>query len=195
MARPLRTLWNRIAAGWHGLAGRFWFRVGKTGRARRHFERILDLLGEQFAAYVFLGRIAYSIGDYAGWRREFEHARRTDPDRFARLRQPFDLFEPRAAGTLFDEAGERATWRAMRMPSSRERRAPVRSIDYPLDGPGIGLGSSDYAIGPPTDPSTSGVQDDFFTEQERSRFRSRPPITSDELYRADIDDLCRRLAE
>lgn len=194
MIRPLQVLWSWFVAAWHGLAGRLWFRLGRTARARRHFERILDLRGEQFTAYVFLGRIAYGIGDYAGWRREFEHARRTDPERFARLRHPFELFEPRAAGTLFDEAGERATWRAMRLPSSRGRRAPVRSIEYPLDAPGGSLGSADYSIGPATEPSAHPM-DDFLTEAERSRFRARPPITGGELHRADLDDLCRRLSE
>lgn len=96
----------------HSLAGRAWFRIGKVSRARYHFERVLALRGDDFRAYLCLGRLAYCSGDYAAWRREYEHARRTCPERFARVWHPFDLIEPRAAGVLLQETGERATWRA-----------------------------------------------------------------------------------
>lgn len=125
MSPWLHSLLRRTLATWHGLGGRILFRIGCAAAARRHFERVLHLRGDDFAAYVHLGRLAYSLGDYAGWRREFEHARRTDPSRFLRLRMPFELFEPRAAGTPFDEASERATWRAVRpgSPGSIRRTA------------------------------------------------------------------------
>jgi hypothetical protein len=111
----LRTACCFLVAQAHRLAGRFWFRVGRVERSRDHFERVLELKGDDFVAYVFLGRLAYSIGDYAGWRREFEHARRTAPERYARLKNPFDLFEPRSAGAIREETGERATWRTVKL--------------------------------------------------------------------------------
>src|SRR5687768_9463026 len=111
---------RNTAATWHRSCGRLWFRLNAHDRARRHFERVLQLLGDDFVAYVYLGRIAYGLGDYAGWRREFEHARRTEPERFARLKYPFELFEPRAAGALLEEASERATWRTVRTPVGQE---------------------------------------------------------------------------
>ncbi|MEO6597613.1 MAG: hypothetical protein ABIP94_22950 [Planctomycetota bacterium] len=107
---------------------------------------MLVLRGADFSAYVHLGRIAFDTGDYAGWRREFEHARRADPYRFARLRHPFELFEPRLAGTDFDgidfderdcddrgfdDTGARAMWRSLR-PLSPGRRGPSRG-DLPLE--------------------------------------------------------------
>jgi len=113
----------RIArATGHGACGWLAYRLGWAGTARRQFERVLLLRGADFRAYVHLGRIAFDHGDYAGWRREFEHARRTDPIRFARLRHPIELFEPRLAGTQFERSGaldgfqaadSRATWRAL----------------------------------------------------------------------------------
>lgn len=103
-----------LAAHYNSVCGWAAYRLGWTTTARRHYERVLVLRGSDFAAYVHLGRISFSLGDYAGWRREFEHARRADPRRFAKLRHPFELFEPRLAGTDFDETGERATWRSLR---------------------------------------------------------------------------------
>ena len=89
-SRRLRT---RGRAACHRLLGRLLFRCGRLQPARQQFERVLDLRGDDFQAYVHLGRIAYKLGDYAGWRRECGHARRTAPERFARLRHPFELFE------------------------------------------------------------------------------------------------------
>jgi len=106
----------------HAACGWLSYRLGWYGVARQQFERVLLLRGADFRAYVHLGRIAFDHGDYAGWRREFEHARRTDPIRFARLRHAIELFEPRLAGTQFEGHGEldgfqgadsRATWRAL----------------------------------------------------------------------------------
>lgn len=94
----LRSAVARLAA----MCGWVAFRLGLRERARRQYERVLRLKGDDFAAYIHLGRIAYDNGDYAGWRREFAHARRADPGRFARLRQPFELFEPRLAGTTHE---------------------------------------------------------------------------------------------
>jgi hypothetical protein len=134
LGRFLRTL--RASA--HSACGWLAYRLGWHTFAQKRFERVLLLRGDDFRAYVHLGRIAFDLGDYAGWRREFEHARRADPERFARLRHPLELFEPRLAGTQFDGAattdfdatGTRATWRALH-PFGSERRQR-RGGDSPL---------------------------------------------------------------
>ena len=106
----------------HSVCGWLAYRVGFLGAAQRQFERALLLRGDNFRAYVHLGQIAFAKGDYASWRREFEHARRTDPIRFARLRHGIELFQPRLAGTQFDchhaldgylATDARATWRSL----------------------------------------------------------------------------------
>ena len=119
---PRSRLTTAIRARAHSVLGWTAYQLGWAGAARRRYERVLVLRGADFRAYVQLGRIAFDQGDYAGWRREFEHARRTDPARFARLQHPLELFEPRLAGTRLEvrnirrpvedsiARGERATW-------------------------------------------------------------------------------------
>jgi len=130
----LRRLANCAHAALHAATGWFAYRIGFLPSSRRRYERVLQLRGACYGAYVHLGRIAFDEGDYAGWRREFEHARRTDPQRFSRLRHPLELFEPRLAGTRFaneraalgdagfDGADARATWHALR-PANRDARS------------------------------------------------------------------------
>ncbi|HLQ38021.1 MAG TPA: hypothetical protein VK348_09475, partial [Planctomycetota bacterium] len=129
----------------------------------------------------------------------FEHARRIDPQRFAELRHPFELFEPRTAGTTFDEAGERATWRAVR-PGHHTgvRRSPTRSIELSTDA------GCEPAL-PPTREHAADLEhlrgidwqdssrDDCVSPAERMRLRDLGPITSAKIAAADLDDLCRRL--
>lgn len=148
----------------HSALGWAAYRLGWLGVARRQHERVLLLRGADFRAYVYLGRIAFDQGDYAGWRREFEHARRTDPIRFARLRHPLELFEPRLAGTQFDPSGmvdpstlgdgfeatdARATWRSLHPFGQRPRDANV--------GEGFGRGT-DLPLAPGYDPMMPGQQ-------------------------------------
>ncbi|MDO8361287.1 MAG: hypothetical protein Q7V88_00175, partial [Actinomycetota bacterium] len=195
-----------VKARIHSLCGWLCFRVGCRAAARGHYERVLQLRGDDFAAYVHLGRIAFSVGDYAGWRREFEHARRADPERFTRLRHTFELFEPRIAGTNFDDTGERATWRSLRPfgPGAGKRASGLRS-ESSLDG--SAAGSSSPASGPPADASASldaGLElppdqpalrgDDCLSETERLRLRKLGPIAPRELKACDLDDLSRRLS-
>ena len=137
----LRRLANRSFAALHAATGWVAYRFGCLGASRRRYERVLQLRGACYSAYVHLGRIAFDEGDYAGWRREFEHARRTDPHRFARLRHPLELFEPRLAGTRFavdrvalddhrfEGSDARATWHALR-PAGRGPRG--RNSDVPM---------------------------------------------------------------
>ena len=184
---------RNTAATWHRSCGRVWFRLNAHDRARRHFERVLQLLGDDFVAYVYLGRIAYGLGDYAGWRREFEHARRTGPERFARLKYPFELFEPRAAGALVEEASERATWRTVRAPllhENRERSSLSRGrVAHGRRGEGADEGCEDRPL--------RRYGDDFRSEQERDRFRRLPALRVEDLRRAardaELEALSRRL--
>jgi len=144
----------------HSALGWVAYKLGWLGPARRQYERVLLLRGADFRAYVHLGRIAFDQGDYAGWRREFEHARRTDPIRFARLRHPLELFEPRLAGTQFDPQGlvdddgyeatdARATWRALRPFGQQPRDASASE--------GFGRGT-DLPLAPGYDPMMPGQQ-------------------------------------
>jgi hypothetical protein len=201
MVQMLNTLWRRLLACVHGTCGRLWFRLGSPVRARAHFERVLDLGGSAFSAYVWLGRTAYAEGDYAGWRREMEHARRADPERFARLSHPFELFVQRPTGGPFADAGERATWRAMRSPAGQ--RGPVRAIELPTERSDMAASASrpQPAEQNGTADGTAGCSDrmdrvfgdDFASDAERERFRRLGPIDSRKMTAADLDDICRRL--
>lgn len=162
----LQSLFVQLRSLAHGLAGRVWFRLGNPGRATHHFERVLTMRGDNFSAYVYLGRLAYCSGDYPAWRREYAHAKRVCPERFDRLRHPFDPIEPRVADALLGEAGARATWRAVR----------------PLPSAGRVL-------------TSTRARDDFTSEVERQRFRPLGPISTAEIVALDLDHLLRRLAE
>lgn len=183
---PVTRIFRLVRAAVHSVLGRVAYRLGMPARARRHFERVLLLHGASFAAYVHLGRIAFDHGDYSGWRREFEHARRTDPVRFSRLRHPMELFEPRLAGTQYDTADEfegfegtdaRATWRALRPFGAGARRDGV-----PRDGFGHG---TDLPLAPDFDPLLPGQQlhdgqaDERRAEAEARTSLPQPPAPRD----------------
>ncbi len=207
MARLLR----RLSAAYHGLRGRLAFRLGRVAGARDHFERVLALGGDEFTAYVHLGRIALGEGDFAGYRREMANARAADPERFSRLRKTTDGFEPRTAGTPFEETGERATWRSVR-PGNQgiPRRTPVRSAEVPTEGLDDALCQgplfelpTDLGNETAADSGKDGSdyrarsmraedRDDFCTQRERERFRRLPPIRSDDVRTANLDDLLRK---
>ncbi len=55
-----------LSSAFHKLAGVALFRVHLYERSRRHFEQVLELKGDDFTAFVNLGRIAYNLGDRAG---------------------------------------------------------------------------------------------------------------------------------
>jgi hypothetical protein len=206
MVSFLRTAADAVAARWHALAGRLCFHLNLTDHARRHFEQVLRLRGDDFTAYVHLGRMAYGLGDYSGWRREYEHARRTDPSRFARLRHPFELIEPRSAGTLSEETGERATWRTVRasIPQGsksaghrgRSRDGSDESSGHHSERP---TRHSDAASGERGASDRHGCDsrrtfgDDFESSEERRRFRGMPPIDPQDLAAVDLDAVARRL--
>lgn len=216
------ALRSTLALG-HKLSGRLWYRLGGVSRARHHFERVLDLRGGDFHAYVFLGRIAYREGDYLSWHREMEHARLTSPERFARLPRAHALFAPRAAGTLIGEAAGRAIWtepqggcgpqggyglrdggEVSQLTDAPPGSGPLEGGSGPtggadFDAPGLhdgGFGSSSgpfAGFGPAFGPERNASGDDFRNRAERERFEGRPPITPDEVAEVDWDRLTDRL--
>ncbi len=204
VGRFLQALLARIHSG----CGWASWRLGLGALARRHYERVLVLRGSDFAAYVQLGRMAFAAGDYAGWRREFEHARRADPARFAKLRHPFELFEPRLAGTDFDETGDRATWRSL-LPfgGSQMRHQLTPRLDTPIDGGLDALlpdwdvradATTDAASPRPQDGAradgASAPHDDCQSIAERRRLSALGPIRVADVRSCDLDELARRLS-
>jgi hypothetical protein len=205
MLAVLARFLRRLAAACHALSGRVAARCHRVARARWHFERVLSLGGDEFTAYLQLGRLALAEGDYAGYRREMANARAVDAERFARLRPPIDGLEPRIAGTSFEEAAERATWRSVRSGPPSRRKA-VRSAELPAEGiedpsqrgaafelthlelPVEGLEEC-------RDLRSVSLRDDFATDAEREHFRGLPPIRRDDVRGTDVDDLARRLAD
>ncbi len=185
MGRSMQPVLNNpvryLTTIWHKVAGRIWFRLGRAERSRRHFEQVLLLRGDDFTAYLYLASIAYSARDYSGWRRELAHAERTAPQRYAQLKFPFELFEPPQDDRLFEEAGERATWRAFRLTS-------------------VG-GSSEFEDQTDVERRLSSCPggnlrrfgDDFLTAQERRRFADLPVIRREDLVGIDLDKLSEEL--
>ena len=183
--QSLRRILQLARANAHSACGWLAYKLGWQAKARRQFERVLLLRGADFRAYVHLGRIAFDHGDYAGWRRELEHARRTDPIRFARLRHAIELFEPRLAGTQFEgghdldgyqAADSRATWRALH---------PFGSDPFRVDGRlGKDLGRSHDGFGRGTDLPLAPGYDPLMPSH---------PSSGQQIDDRDPDDLHDRL--
>jgi hypothetical protein len=180
MPAALRKLLCPLLCLWHLAMGRISFRFGTAARARRHFERVLQLRGDCYSAYLHLGRIAFLTGDFQGSRREFEHARRVDPERFARMRRQLDPFTPGGDGSPWSMTGERATWRVT-VPGPATATARPESTEPEVTP----------AIEPA--PPRRACQDDCQSSAERARLDRCGPIRADEVRAADLDDLCRRL--
>ena len=176
-----------LRAAWHRFAGWACYRVGAWQRARRHFENVLgNLEGDDFSAYVGLGRVAYRLGDYASWKRECGQARRTHPERYARLRHPFELFEPSPAlpsGETSPLSGTRPVAAASGAGSGTPSQFGVGAAF--ANGEHDSIDALDF---------TRDAFDDFETERERARFAGRAPIDAGELAAVDIDELARRLS-
>jgi hypothetical protein len=195
-------LFRACRARLHKGLGLLAYRLGWRQVARAQFERVLLHGGADFVSYIYLGRIAFDSGDYAGWRREFEHARRLDPVRFARLRHTIERSSPRLAGTSFrrdldgqgfDETGDRATWRSLRpFPGSAKQdltKRPDLIVESTLDAmrSDAGMTSAGETEGAP-------VQDDCSSDAERKRLAALGPIAATELKRCNVDELARRLS-
>jgi hypothetical protein len=203
---PVGRFLRSAVAVLHSVCGWLAFRIGWAAEARRRYERVLALRGDDFSAYVHLGRLSFAAGDYAGWRREFEHARRTDPHRFAKLGHPFEVFEPRLAGTDFDDTGERATWRSLRPFGGGGRRQPRPDVqaDPGLEAllPGWDPRAdalTDEALPrtgeqTPRDAGEAGGHDDCSSPSERLRFHLLGPIRARDVAACDLDDLARKLS-
>ncbi len=191
MSSPARLAWTLARSAWHALAGRVAYHLGLLNRARGHFQRVLELRGDVFSAYVHLGRLAWLLGDYAGWRREFDHARRTDPVRFGRLRHPLDPRQPQSGSMTLDDAGERATWRAMRATTPQPGRS--RTADPQRENQRSEPGRSWLPLDPARNPAQASRIDDCIDEGERERFARLGPILPTDLSVVDVDELSRRL--
>ena len=173
-----------VRAVWHRSLGRLAYALSLSKPARRHFERVLQLHGDDFVAYVYLGRLAYDDGDTAGWRRECLHARRLAPARYARLsarasqRGLYPLFEPDDPTAFptrgLEGASERATWRVFEAES---------------------LGHTPSAIATANAIAWTGGAwgDDFSSESERAAFCQLPPIGPDDVAAVDLDKLTDQL--
>ena len=182
MGSIVRPTLRTLATTWHKVAGRVAFCVGRRARARHHFERVLELKGDDFAAYVYLGRLALHRGDIDACRREYEHARRIAPERFARLRVARPRPEPRLRGTLVEEASERATWVTPKV-SLSDRGGPLAEL----------RAHASEDLGSCHDPGLLFFGDDFLSETEREKFRNLPPLRPEDLAATDLNELLRRL--
>lgn len=173
---PIRS----FSAAAHKAVGWALYRVGAHEGARRHYERVLELRGDDFGAYVHLALCAYKLGDYASWQRECGHARRTSPARYARLKHPFELFDPRGADGDTREV-PRIPWR--------------RPFQVSRAGSAADPARSGADATPPSRPRevVRDVCDDFTSEAERARFRAFGAIAPEDVRAADLDDLSRRL--
>ncbi|MBX3464558.1 MAG: hypothetical protein KF830_15420 [Planctomycetes bacterium] len=197
-------LLRSLLAIFHSLGGWIAYRLGCSRAARRHYERVLVLRGCDFSAYVQLGRLCFAAGDYAGWRRELEHARRADPRRFAQLRHPFERCEPRLAGTEFDDTGDRATWRSLLPFAPPPLRPQAPRLDAAADGgrdrvtPGGNRRTdaiADAPVGPCGDAAPLLLpRDDCMSANERQRLAALGPIRATDVAGVDVDELARRLS-
>ena len=143
------------------------------------------LHGDDFVAYFYLARLAYAAGDTAGYQRELAHAKRTSPERMARIRYLFDYFEPMPMdGAMFEETGERATWRAIRLSSV----GGTPSAGRPGDGTPSGAGS-ERGLSSCPEGDLRRYGDDFSSPQERRRFAELPPILPEDIASVDLDRL------
>ena len=189
MSPRCTSRFRRISATCHRVVGWLDFRLGRWERARWHFERVLQLLGDDFSAYLHLGRVAYRLGDYAGWRRECGHAQRTAPQRYARLRHAFDLAQPRAAGAL---SGPGESWQA---PSFRVSRVGTNCSEVRAapDAACGNLADGEPDVGRAAHGRRRRYGDDFRDDHERVRFQGLPPIRPADLACVDLDELTQKL--
>ena len=158
----------RVLTAWHRFTGRVCYLTGRLRSARRHFERVLDLVGDDFVAHIYLGRIAYARGDFEAWHRRFELAQRAAPRRYS---------HHHAASSAHDSGIANAPGSGLAELIDQEGRPLDGDLRSQLDEWELEL--------PPFD--------DFASEEEREKFENLGPIDFDEIYSVDLDDLARRL--
>ena len=218
---PVLSLRRRLVSLVRSLLGRAQYRLGALASARHSFERVLELMGDDFVAYVHLGLIARSRGDRAGASREFDNARRTDPERYARLRLPREIdaaaLEPLLSWDrsfwspvpAVPEApppgdGQRGDGQRGAGGSSRRRADPWVGDPWAGDPwrPGAefgGLADADADAGPfpgglqSAGRPSRGPRGDFRDRAEARRFRDRRPIAHADIANVDFDALARAL--
>src|SRR5262249_43437643 len=106
---------------------------------------------------------------------------------------PFDLFEPRSAGTIREETGERATWRTVKVHNSWSHHdaGPVSGGFGPLRdvaNEGLRFLPRPGRMCPDGEPARR-CGDDFTSDAERKHFRLLPPIEAHDVADADLDRL------
>ena len=191
MAQPNPSPRRRVALAWHRLVGWACFRICAWERSRAHYERVLEITGEDFDALVRLGRVAYKLGDYAAWKRECGRARRVDPQRYGRLKHPFELFEPRPS-VATDGSDSVGDVEALELRSGKFRTEPGAGVDDRTGFDGLrGLGRRQTSGCDGSPDVVAG--DDFCSAAERDRFRELSPIEPHAVAEVDLDDLARRL--
>ena len=175
LLRPIRSL----VTIWHRMAGRLYFRLNSPERARRHFEHVLRLSGDDFVAYFYLARLAYSAGDTEGYESELARAKRASPERMRKIRYLFDYFEPTSAEQgAAEEPEERNTW-AIRMSS-------VSGLD---SLPAQANSRRERGVNSCPEGELRFYGDDFSSPEERTHFSKLPPITTEEISEVDWDTL------
>jgi hypothetical protein len=205
---PVLSLRRRLVSLVRSLLGRAQYRVGALAPARRSFERVLELMGDDFVAYVHLGLIARGNGDRIGAAREFDNARRTDPERYARLRLPREI-DAAALEPLL--AWDRSFWSPVPAvpeppPGGEGGQAGRRRAD-PWADTGWGLLAEDETAGKAFPGGVQAAEGgdrhsrhsharpphrgDFRDAAEARRFRDRRPIVREEIASVDLDALVR----
>ena len=190
MLRAVRTFPARTAVVFHDWIGRLWLRCRVFGRARRHFERVVELGAGHFDVQVRLGRIAHAEGDFLAWRRACRAARDADPDRFARLAHPFPLFDAdgRADPDLGRPRREVGLFRSG--VAGPIGCAPTADAERAEASSGT---AEDLFPAETTDRDDCQRRDDCSDHGERTRFRARGPIRTEEWAGIDLDELGHRL--
>lgn len=137
--QSLSRLGRILRGAIHLRLGRLWLLLGKTDRARKAFQGVLECRGDDFDAYFQLGRIALRENNVRAALREMAAARRTNPVRFARLRKALVAMLPGRLGT--STAGRR-TEAAPSVPlTSGNDPAALGPFELPADGNGLLTGT------------------------------------------------------
>jgi hypothetical protein len=178
----------------------------RLDRAQRHFVKAISLLGEDFSSNVYLARIAFLAGNYAGWRRELRRAYLIDPVRFAAMADGLTRREdlgPQLAGTGVDSqlpgVGPAVNWPRPNTETDdykaacrqlREIHDELQVLKQDLDNP-----RTEQVVEGMMEVLGPKLGDDCADGKERNRFAELGPITPQELRACDLDALARRFGD